>query len=142
MRTNSNSSALAENASSNDRPPILFGTRRWFAAFSVAVVRSFTFLAQLPARALLAAIWIYQRSLSPALPVFLGPSCGCRFAPTCSHYAVDAVRAHGAVMGGMLTLIRILKCTPLHPGGFDPVPVSPSLFSCVRIDKTIPVEAR
>lgn len=80
------------------------------------------FLLQLPARALLALLWIYQRTLSPALPVIFGPNCGCRFSPSCSHYAIDAVRQHGAVIGTLLTAVRLVKCTPLHPGGFDPVP--------------------
>ncbi len=82
------------------------------------------FLFHLPARALLALLWLYQRLLSPVLPVVTGGACGCRFSPTCSHYAVDAIRRHGAIAGGFLTVRRLLKCTPLHPGGFDPVPVS------------------
>ena len=82
----------------------------------------FHFLLGLPARALLALVWLYQRTLSPALPVFLGPSCGCRFTPTCSHYAADAIRLHGAILGSALSVRRLLKCTPLHAGGFDPVP--------------------
>ncbi|HWA88066.1 MAG TPA: membrane protein insertion efficiency factor YidD [Opitutus sp.] len=79
-------------------------------------------MARLPARALLGLVWLYQRTLSPALPVFLGPSCGCRFTPTCSHYAADAIRTRGAIVGALLALRRLAKCTPLHPGGFDPVP--------------------
>lgn len=92
----------------------------------------FRFLVRLPASALLAAIWLYQRTLSPVLPIVLGPSFGCRFAPTCSHYGAEALRTHGAIVGTWLTLLRLLKCTPLHPGGFDPVPprVSPR---CVRL---------
>lgn len=77
---------------------------------------------RLPALALLALIRLYQRTLSPVLPVFLGPGCGCRFSPTCSHYAADAIRTHGALAGTVLGAIRLLKCTPLHPGGLDPVP--------------------
>ena len=79
-------------------------------------------LARLPALALLGLIALYQRTLSPELPVLFGPSIGCRFAPTCSHYAADAVRTRGAVVGSVLALVRLLKCTPLHPGGLDPVP--------------------
>ena len=71
---------------------------------------------------LLALIRVYQRLLSPALSVALGPNCGCRFAPTCSHYAAEAVRTHGPLAGAWLSLRRFLKCTPLHPGGLDPVP--------------------
>lgn len=86
----------------------------------------------LPARALLALVWLYQKTLSPALPVILGPSCGCRFSPTCSHYAADAVRMHGAVIGSFLAARRLLKCTPLHPGGFDPVPATVRLRPACR----------
>lgn len=75
-----------------------------------------------PARLLLASIKLYQRILSPVLPAVFGPACGCRFAPSCSHYAAEAVRAHGAIRGSWLALIRLAKCTPLHPGGLDPVP--------------------
>ena len=89
-----------------------------------------TFLVSLPTRALLALVWVYQRTLSPALPVILGPTCGCRFAPTCSHYAAEALREHGAVIGSFLTLRRLLKCSPLHPGGFDPVPLRRSRPVC------------
>jgi putative membrane protein insertion efficiency factor len=77
---------------------------------------------RLPAQFLLALVWLYQRTLSPVLPAVFGPACGCRFAPTCSHYAAEAVRTHGALAGSWLALRRLLRCTPLHPGGFDPVP--------------------
>ncbi len=58
----------------------------------------------------------YQRVLSPLLP----PSC--RFFPTCSTYALEAVDRHGAVKGLGLGVLRILRCHPLHAGGYDPVP--------------------
>ncbi len=80
--------------------------------------------ARLPARGLLACIWLYQKIVSPVIPAILGPNCGCRFHPTCSHYAAEAVRTHGALTGSWLSLRRLLKCTPLHPGGVDPVPAS------------------
>ncbi len=66
-------------------------------------------------------VWIirgYQRFLSPLKP----PTC--RFAPTCSHYAIEAIRIHGAYRGGFLAIRRIVKCHPFHPGGIDPVPLS------------------
>ncbi len=78
--------------------------------------------ARLPARAVLGLIWLYQRTLSPALPVVFGPGCGCRFAPTCSCYAAEAVRTHGVLTGSWLALRRLAKCNPLHSGGLDPVP--------------------
>lgn len=61
-------------------------------------------------------IRLYQRVLSPLLPH------RCRFYPTCSHYAVEAIEKHGAFRGLWLATKRILKCHPFHPGGFDPVP--------------------
>lgn len=79
-------------------------------------------LRRLPAAALLLLIRIYQRTLSPALPVLTLGQCGCRFSPTCSHYAAEAIRTHGAFHGTALAAMRLAKCTPLHPGGVDPVP--------------------
>ncbi|WP_028320759.1 membrane protein insertion efficiency factor YidD [Desulfatiglans anilini] len=60
-------------------------------------------------------IGCYQRFLSPLWP----PSC--RFYPTCSSYARDAFMKYGIVKGGTLALLRILKCHPFHPGGYDPL---------------------
>lgn len=90
------------------------------------------FLMQLPAHGLLLLIRIYQRTLSPVLPVIFGSACGCRFAPTCSHYAADAIRTHGVLVGIFLGAIRLIKCTPLHPGGYDPVPPRRSHRRCTR----------
>ena len=67
-------------------------------------------------RALLAAIGFYSRAISPALPP------RCRFAPTCSAYAAEAIQRHGAGRGTWLALRRLAKCAPWHPGGWDPVP--------------------
>ena len=58
----------------------------------------------------------YQLLISP----ILGPRC--RFTPTCSHYAIEAIKTHGTMKGSWLALKRILKCHPLHSGGSDPVP--------------------
>lgn len=70
----------------------------------------------IPKRALLGAIRFYRRHISPMFP-----PC-CRFTPTCSAYALEAVEKYGAFKGGFLALKRILKCHPFHPGGYDPVP--------------------
>ncbi len=83
-------------------------------------------LSALPARAAGALVRIYQKTVSPAL-VVLNPGCGCRFTPTCSHYAREALQAHGFVLGSLLALRRLVKCGPWHPGGEDPVPLSPLL---------------
>ena len=80
----------------------------------------------MPAIAVEGLIRLYQHTASPLLPAIFGASCGCRFYPTCSHYAAAAVRTHGALKGGWLAARRIVKCTPLHPGGHDPVPAAPA----------------
>ncbi len=66
--------------------------------------------------ALVFLLRIYQAILSPLLPA------ACRFDPTCSAYAVQAVQRHGAVRGSWLALRRLLRCRPGCPGGHDPVP--------------------
>ena len=70
----------------------------------------------LAARVLTAALVAYRRYLSPVLPA------RCRFYPSCSAYAQEALARHGAVRGTALTIWRLLRCHPFHPGGFDPVP--------------------
>lgn len=69
-----------------------------------------------PARVLIRAVELYRVWISPrSLP-------SCRFSPTCSAYAVEALRTRGAVIGTGLSLVRVLKCAPWHSGGWDPVP--------------------
>jgi putative membrane protein insertion efficiency factor len=67
-------------------------------------------------RAAVAAVVGYQRFVSPFLPP------ACRFAPTCSEYARDAIQAHGLARGAWLALRRLSRCHPFHPGGYDPPP--------------------
>ncbi len=67
-------------------------------------------------KALLLLIVAYQRLLSPLLPP------RCRFYPSCSQYAREALGKHGLGRGLLLTLMRLLRCHPWHPGGIDPVP--------------------
>ncbi len=69
-----------------------------------------------PATALLAAVRFYQRAISPAFPP------RCRFVPSCSAYAAEAIEVHGAARGTWLALRRLAKCAPWHPGGVDLVP--------------------
>jgi uncharacterized protein len=67
-------------------------------------------------RALMAAVTGYRRFISPLLPP------RCRFEPSCSAYALEALREHGAARGLWLAIARIARCHPFHPGGYDPVP--------------------
>jgi putative membrane protein insertion efficiency factor len=67
-------------------------------------------------RALVAApIVVYQKAISPALPR------RCKYEPTCSRYALDAIRAHGVLRGTVLAVWRVLRCNPWSHGGYDPV---------------------
>jgi putative membrane protein insertion efficiency factor len=76
----------------------------------------------LATRALVAGVRGYQLAISPALHLLGGPGCGCRFAPTCSHYAIEALSTHGPLRGTALAARRILRCHPWGPHGADPVP--------------------
>ena len=67
-------------------------------------------------RLMMSAIRVYQLVISPAFP----PSC--RFYPTCSEYALQAIARYGALKGVWLGVKRIARCHPFHPGGYDPVP--------------------
>jgi uncharacterized protein len=66
-------------------------------------------------RIVIYGIGIYQKYLSP----FLGSSC--RFYPSCSHYSVQSLQKYGLVKGSRQTIVRLAKCHPFHPGGYDPV---------------------
>lgn len=67
-------------------------------------------------KVLIGLVRAYQIVLSPLLGAH------CRFEPTCSQFAIDALRKHGALRGMWLACQRILRCQPFHPGGYDPVP--------------------
>ena len=73
-------------------------------------------LRQFLIRLLIAPIRSYQRFISPLTP----PSC--RFTPTCSQYAVEAIRKHGPIKGLLLAIWRILRCNPWGGSGYEPVP--------------------
>jgi putative membrane protein insertion efficiency factor len=88
-------------------------------------------------RALMAAIRFYQRFLSPLKPM---PTC--RYLPTCSSYALEAIQRRGAARGTLMALWRILRCNPLFPGGFDPVePYRPSASQPDILTEAPPAEA-
>jgi uncharacterized protein len=65
----------------------------------------------------LGALRGYKRFVSPILPP------ACRFRPTCSEYAAEAIEKHGVLRGGTLAVRRLVRCGPWHPGGYDPVPL-------------------
>lgn len=76
----------------------------------------------LATRALSACVRGYQLALSPTLHAVAGPGAGCRFTPSCSHYALEALAVHGALRGATLAARRVLRCHPWGPHGADPVP--------------------
>jgi putative membrane protein insertion efficiency factor len=82
------------------------------------------------ARLLIALLRFYKRFVSP----LLGPRC--RFAPSCSEYAMTALARHGALRGSWLAARRVARCHPFHPGGFDPVPEAEAHSSCRCTGKT------
>ena len=71
-------------------------------------------------QALLLPVRLYRRVLSPVMPPV------CRFHPSCSKYALEALTTHGPVRGAWLAGRRLLRCHPFHPGGLDPVPPASS----------------
>lgn len=81
--------------------------KRWAVRIAVGVWR-------LPALVLIGLVRVYQWTLSPLLGRH------CRFEPSCSAYLVEAVRKYGAVRGGFRGLLRLVRCHPWHPGGYDP----------------------
>lgn len=76
----------------------------------------FTWL-NLPRYLMLASIRLYQNTISKALPANT-----CRFYPSCSHYAYQAIYKYGVIKGSYLAIARVLRCNPFNPGGYDPVP--------------------
>jgi putative membrane protein insertion efficiency factor len=77
--------------------------------------RSRVVATRLPVQLVQVMVWFYRAAVSP----FLAPSC--RFAPSCSSYASQALQRHGMVRGGWMAVRRLLRCHPFHPGGWDPV---------------------
>jgi putative membrane protein insertion efficiency factor len=77
---------------------------------------------------LMAVLYTYKYAVSPVLHM-IAPGSGCRFTPTCSEYAIEAVRMHGPLRGAWLAMKRIAKCHPWGSHGYDPVPNSCSCTS-------------
>jgi len=71
---------------------------------------------------LILGVRVYRWTLSPAITFLFGPLAGCRFTPTCSQYALEALRTHGALTGSWLATKRICRCHPWGACGHDPVP--------------------
>ena len=82
---------------------------------------------------LLGLVWIYRNAISPLV------GANCRFQPTCSKYAEEALRKHGAFKGGWLAIKRIGRCHPWNDGGYDPVPRPPA-EDRPRISELAPTE--
>lgn len=78
--------------------------------------RALALLELLLVQALLLPIRLYRRLISPVLPP------ACRFHPSCSKYALEAITTHGPFRGSWLAARRLMRCHPFHPGGLDPVP--------------------
>jgi putative membrane protein insertion efficiency factor len=76
-------------------------------------------------KALVGAIRVYQLVVSPVLAAAMGPSGRCRFSPTCSRYAREAIERQGAVAGSVLAARRLCRCHPWGQWGEDPPPVEP-----------------
>ena len=77
-------------------------------------------------RLLVGLVRSYQWTLRPVI------GANCRFEPSCSHYTIGALQAHGAARGSVLAARRILRCNPWHPGGYDPVPPGTSFLDDSR----------
>ncbi|MBE9116255.1 membrane protein insertion efficiency factor YidD [Lusitaniella coriacea LEGE 07157] len=80
---------------------------------------------------LIGLLKFYKRLISPLLPP------ACRFYPTCSEYAMDAIARFGTLKGSWLATQRLLRCHPFHPGGYDPVPTPEELQQKPKNRKTI-----
>ena len=94
------------------------GKTRFYSALMVGLVRLF--------------IRVYQYTLSPLLRLLCGPASGCRFAPTCSAYFLEAVETYGVVHGSWLGLKRLSRCQPWGGSGYDPVPYPKNHGSSIK----------
>ncbi len=84
------------------------------------------------ARVLAGAVRGYQLTLRAVI------GANCRFEPSCSHYAIEALHTHGALRGAAMSAARILRCNPWHPGGYDPVPPPSTPTQPTQTERTAP----
>jgi putative membrane protein insertion efficiency factor len=82
---------------------------------------------------LILAVRLYRWLLSPAKAFLCGPLAGCRFTPSCSQYALEALKTHGPIVGTWLSIKRIIRCHPWGGCGIDPVPLKKSGQSATSI---------
>jgi hypothetical protein len=101
------------------RDPCLHGGRPAVPTAPAAPETAASPAPSVAARILIVPVIGYRRFISPLLPPV------CRFAPSCSEYALEALRVHGAVRGLWLAVRRLARCHPFNPGGYDPVPPRP-----------------
>jgi len=90
---------------------------------------------------LISAVRLYRWTISPAQVFLFGPTGGCRFEPSCSAYAMEALQTHGALVGSWLAAKRICRCHPWGGCGHDPVPRVRSAKREVRNEEVTPVLA-
>ncbi len=90
--------------------------RAGYEKVHIMMKSAWSILRALPKNAALVLIKFYRAAISP-----LFPAC-CRYIPTCSEYGLIAIQRFGFIRGGWLTIKRICRCHPFHPGGYDPVP--------------------
>jgi uncharacterized protein len=106
-----------------DRSPQSLGT-----AQALTIIRAMKRpLSLIPRWLGLALLYLYRALLSPLLTTLFGLAC--RFRPTCSEYAIEAVRRYGLVRGSLMAARRVARCHPLGGHGYDPVPVRPALLT-------------
>jgi uncharacterized protein len=105
-----------KNATGNRYPVKIRFAARIAGAVFVAIITGEYVMLSVPKNLLLLLVRVYQLCISP----LLGPKC--RFYPSCSNYALEAIRQFGAVKGSWLAIKRLCKCHPWHLGGYDPVP--------------------
>lgn len=93
-------------------------------SIALAPLSALRLLSSALACALILLVRLYQLTLSPAKTFLFGPDAGCRFEPSCSEYALEALQTHGALAGGWLATKRICRCHPWGGCGHDPVPAA------------------